>query len=264
MDPDEWNDYDNLSDDEEEHEEDQDQEKEEISQAIDNYINKDREDSDKQIIKKSSESDEKEQTKEENTNFRSERHSYDHDINSNPEEVGFGVFKTDEFGNLQQIGFGQPKENKFAHFHSQNLEEDFPSRGWGQGFISAPHHPPVNGGFGSFLDQKPSPFAPPGFVPFGRGEGGRGFPRAGRPLPPQESLFKSNLQKGSSEVIRNYRHTVKTYFGPHLNTLNLKYVLGDSSKWPPSYGVWSYQETVKTQCCQSDVGHSGWKSSSSH
>ena len=115
-----------------------------------------------------------------------------------------------------------------------------------------------------FLDQKPSPFAPPGFVPFGRGEGGRGFPRAGRPLPPQESLFKSNLKKGSSEVIRNYRHTMKTYFGPHLNTLKLKYVLGDSSKWPPSYGVWSYQETVQTQCCQSDVGHSGWKSSSSH
>ena len=186
VDPDEWNDYDNLS------ESDDDEQDEEQDYSVTVESVKDKNENKEKGSSRNTDKTNMQQSK--------ARQSFDEDSNPNKaEEVGFGVFKADEFGNLQQVGFGQQPVNHDFASKPNSAEETFPDRGWGHSFLTAP---PVNG-FGTFLDD--SPFPHPGSfpsnhphsaatVPFGRGGGiclgSRDLHSESCSLPSQEDLFE--------------------------------------------------------------------------
>ena len=107
------------------------------------------------------------------------------------DEIGFGVFKADEFGNLVQVGFGQHRDPGSSQSSST---KQLPRRGWGQGFRQS------SSSFGSFHENL-NPFLYPGALltrpslSSCRGGGSTssrgGFTPAGPSLPPQEALFCS-------------------------------------------------------------------------
>ena len=182
VDPDEWNDYDNLS----ESDDDEQDEEQDYSVTVESVKDK----------------NENKEKGSDMTNIQQSkaRQSFDEDSNPNKaEEIGFGVFKADEFGNLQQVGFGQQPVNHDFASKPNSAEETFPDRGWGHSFLTAP---PVNG-FGTFLDDTPFPH-PGSFpsnqansaatVPFGRGGGiclgSRDLHSESCSLPSQEDLFE--------------------------------------------------------------------------
>ena len=113
------------------------------------------------------------------------------------DEIGFGVFKADEFGNLVQVGFGQHRDPESSQSSSF---EQLPQRGWGQGFRQS------SSSFGSFHENL-NPFLYPGALltrpslSSGRGGGSAssrgGFTPAVPSLPPQEALFSSIKKKVS-------------------------------------------------------------------
>ena len=133
-------------------------------------------------------------------------------------EVGFGVFRADESGNLVQVGFGQPKDPAISPSASFQSPEELPERGWGKSFLQQ-----QSSAFGSF-HENPNPFLVPGqmltrpsqsSLSFGRGGGSAGssggFPPAGPSLPPQEALFSSIKMK--DKVARpqlKHRHSPKS------------------------------------------------------
>jgi len=106
-------------------------------------------------------------------------------------EVGFGVYKADEFGEFKQVGFGQPKScEAFGSFRDSSLKRDFGvlseeylvdsdgfqryqefdhPPGWGERFVSSQDQ---IGGFGSFRGGYG-----PGSVDFGQPPFARGMPR---------------------------------------------------------------------------------------
>lgn len=139
-DSDEWNDYDNLSHDEEEEDEDSG----ELSQA--------------------NEVDEPDEEEERSEVVDCQDYRKDFDCESSAEEVAFSIYKADESGTLQQVGFGEPKK---INQPSAIIKKDFPSRGWGQRFQAQSPMMGFPSSFGTFGDDGPSylsssPYCPPG------------------------------------------------------------------------------------------------------
>ena len=189
-------------------------------------------------------------------------------------EVVFGVFRTDECGNLVQVGFGQPKDPGSSHPASLQISEQLPERGWGKNFLQQ-----QSSAFGSF-HENPNPFLFPGQVltrpsqpsaaPFGRGggfSGSRGgFTPAGPSLPPQEALFSSIKMKekvSQRPLIISKTHTLK-YMTIMFTIRMTFFVLGHFTQWYPGCGHWRHQEAGQARLGPGHAGHPGWASVGSH
>ena len=226
-----WIDYDNLSGDSDEDE----QEREEISEAINSYLNKD----DHQPVETSNQEPTRtgehphgdgehsaelndhacnstSEAKEENLqHLQDETNKFYNDINQiqseapAPKDHRFGLYRKDQYGNMIQVGFGDEDFPEDDDDEDSEEEEDQQfNAGWGQSFQS---------GFGNFLHPsrqsqyplgagalplQPGPsYGQPMIVSFGRG-GARTGARASQSLPPQEAIWGQLKRNNVEEVNR--------------------------------------------------------------